>query len=91
MRSVEILHRAHRNNTRRIDVVVSKVVMTLDVIEVNDVGNSVELIQIAKVSKQIRVIHNPADIAFEMPVINRVKSDQRYKKSPIRFERKIAE
>ena len=54
MRRPEILCRTNRNNPGRIDIVVSEIIMTFDVIEIHRVGNTFDLIKIAQIPGQIR-------------------------------------
>ena len=61
--------------------------MALDVIEIHGTGDSINLIKIAKVTVQARVINDPADVAFKMAIVNRVEPNQRDEKPPVRFER----
>jgi hypothetical protein len=47
MRRQEILRWADRNNPGGIDIVVSEIVMTFNVIEVHRIGNAIDLVEIA--------------------------------------------
>ena len=61
--------------------------MALDVIEIHGTGDSINLVKITKVTVQAGVISDPADVAFEMTMVNRVEANQRDEKPPVRFER----
>src|SRR5580704_18211311 len=65
--------------------------MALDVIEIHGTGDSINLVKITKVTVQAGVISDPADVAFEMTIVNRVEANQRDEKPPVRFERRIPE
>jgi hypothetical protein len=47
MRFPKILHRTDWNNPGGIDIVVREVIMTLDVVEIHRLGNTIQLIKIA--------------------------------------------
>ena len=78
MRRLQKLQRSDRDDPRRIDIVVRVIVVTLDVIEIDGLRDSGNLIEIAQVSVEIRIIDDSPKIALEMPVINRIESNQRY-------------
>ena len=86
MRLCEIEERADGHNSGRINFSVGHVIMTLDVIEIDRVGNSWLLIQIHQITLQVRVIDDAAQIAFEVSVINDVEPDERAEKSPVGFD-----
>ena len=75
MRRQKILYRSDRNNPGRINIIVSKVVVTFDVIEIHGLGDSINLVKITKITVQVRVISDPADVAFEMAMVNRIEPD----------------
>ena len=64
---------------------VRHVVMTLDVIEIDGIGDAGLLIQIHQITLQIWVIDNTSQIALEMAVIDRVEPNKRAKKPPVRL------
>jgi hypothetical protein len=86
----EVLRRTNRNYSGRIDIVVREVVVTFDVIEVHRIRNAANLIEIPQIPVQVRVISDPADIAFEMAMVDRVEANQRHEEPPVRFKRQIA-
>ena len=67
------------------------VIVTLDVIEVDGLGDTWLLVQIHQVSLKIRAINNASDVALEVAVIDDVKPNQCAEKSPIRFDNGIPE
>src|SRR5271166_582527 len=87
VRRPKILRRSYRNDPSRINIVVSKVIMALDVIEIHGTGDSINLVKITKVTVQAGVISDPADVAFKMTIVNRVEPNQRDEKPPVGFER----
>ena len=89
MSTPKVLRRANRNYSGRVDIVMREVVMTFDVIEVHRIRNAVNLIEIAEIPVQVRVISDPSDIAFEVAVVDCVEPDQRHEEPPVRFERQI--
>ena len=67
------------------------VIVALDVIEVDRLGDAVDLIEVAQVAVQVRVVDDPAQVAFEMPVVDRIEANQRHEEAPIGLERLGAE
>ena len=90
MWSAKIERRTKRNDARRINFGVRHVIVTLDVIDVNRLGDSRVLIQVQQVPLQIGIIDNPSNVAFEVSVINDVEPDQGTEKPPIGFDDAIA-
>ncbi len=91
VRLCQIKRWAEGNDPGRINLRVRHIIMALDVVEVDRVGDAWLLIQIRQVALQIRVIDDAAQVALEMAVINHVEPDKRAKKSPVRFDDAIAE
>jgi hypothetical protein len=65
--------------------------MTLDVIEIDGVGDARLPIQIHQIALQIWVIDDTAKIALEMAVIDRVEPNKSAKKPPVRLDNMIPE
>ena len=63
--------------------------MTLDVIEIDGVGDAGLLIQVHQIALQIWVIDDTPEIALEMAVIDGVEANKRAKKSPVRLHNAI--
>ena len=61
------------------------VVMLFDVFEIHSLLNSGLLIQIPGVSKEFRIATNPAQISFEVSIVNRLKADQGGEQTPVGF------
>ena len=71
----EIEGRADRDDAGGINFRVRHVVMTLDMIEVDGLGDTGLLIKVHQVTLQARVIDDAPDVALEVAVINRVESN----------------
>ena len=74
------------DDTGRIDVVVGDVVMPLDVVEVDGVGNAVGLIEVFEIAEEIGVVDNPPEVAFEMAMVDGVEAYEGHKQAPIGFD-----
>ena len=79
MRFLQIEQRADRNDSSRINLSVRHVVMTLDVIEIDRVGDAGLLIQVHQIALQVWIIDDAAQVALEMAVVNRIEPDERAK------------
>ena len=77
MRRVEAQVRADRHNPCRIDFALRDVVVTLDVIKVHRLRDAGRLIKILQIALQVRIIENPANVAFEVAVIHRIEANER--------------
>src|SRR5688500_8334310 len=82
----EIELRAERHDSGGINLRVGDVVVPLDVIEVNRVGDARLLIKILQVTVEIWEIDDAAEIAFEVAVINRVEAHQCAEEPPVGFD-----
>ena len=67
------------------------VVMPLDMIEVDRLGDARLLVQIHEVALQVWIIEDAPQVAFEMAVINGVKTHKRAKQSPVRLDNTVRE
>ncbi len=86
---LQIENRSDGNDACGINFGVRHVVMTLDVIEIDGVGNARLLIQIHQISLQIWIVDDTAQVAFEMAVIDDVETHKRAEKSPVRLDNAI--
>lgn len=66
------------------------VVVPLDVIDADRLGDSRVLIEIEQITLEIRIIDDASQIAFEMPVINDIEANERAKETPIGFDHPVA-
>jgi len=83
VRRTQILLRPNRHDLGRIDIVVGVVVMPLNVIEIDGLGDSWLLIEILQITEKIWVIDNATNITFEMSVVNRIKAHKSYEQAPV--------
>lgn len=79
------MQRAKRNDSRGIDVVVRDVIMPFNMVEVDRVGDAVDLVEISQVAEQVAIVDDPAEITLEMAVVDGIKPYQRHEEPPIRF------
>ena len=85
MRFHQVQDRAERHDARRIDLGVCHIVMALDVVEIDRLGDTRLLIEVHQITPQVRIVDDAPEIAFEMPVVDDVEADERAKHSPIGF------
>ena len=74
------------DDTGWIDVVVGDVVMPLDVVEVDGVGDAVGLIEVFEVAEEVRVVDDAPEVALEMAVIDGVEAHEGDEQAPIGFD-----
>src|SRR6516164_11539209 len=67
------------------------IVVTLNVIKIDGLGDPIGLIQIPQIRKKIPVVGDPPNIAFEMPVIDRIEPNESHEKSQVCFQQRITE
>ena len=65
-----------RNDARWVNAFMAIMIMPHDMGQVYGLGNARHLIQFFRVSPKVWIIDNPFAIAFEMKVIDRIKTDQ---------------
>ena len=71
---VKIDQWASRHNAIGIDLCLTHVIVSLNVIEAAGFFNGWMLVQIFEIIPEIGIIHNSTEIAFEVTVINRIES-----------------
>ena len=71
----EIKRWTHRHNLRWIDRGLADVVVGFNVFYIHRVSNTVNLIQVAYIIGQIRVVLNALEIGFEVAVVHGVKTN----------------
>ena len=86
MGSGEILVGTKGDDSSRIDVVVSDVVVPLDVVEVHGVGDAVGLIEVFQVAEEVWVIDDSPEVALEMAMIDGVEAHKGDEQAPIGFD-----
>ena len=68
-----------------------RVVARLHLLQVDRVRNSWHLIELARVTPEVRVVLDTLQIAFEITVIGEIESDQGREQAPIRFRYRVTE
>jgi hypothetical protein len=76
MRFRQVKHRTDRNNPSGINLLVREIVVPLDMIEANCLGDPGLLIQVHQIALQVRVVENAPKTALKMNVINLVEANQ---------------
>src|SRR3569833_1226311 len=87
----EVQHRTDGKDARRIDVPVAPIVVRLILVNGDRARDSRNLVQLARVAPQRRIIDEAAHVALEVAVINRVKADQRGEQAPVGFRNEVAQ
>ena len=77
MRRQKIELRPQRHDAGWIHVALAAVIVPLDVVHVDGRGDAALLIEIAQVIREIGVVDDAAQIAFEVAVVDRVEADER--------------
>ncbi len=76
---------ADGDNTGWVDVIVCNVVVAFDVVDIHGLGNAVGLVEIFQIPKQVWVVGDSSEIAFEMAMVDRIEPNQCNKKPPVGF------
>ena len=82
--------RPERHDAGRIDAPVARVIVMLDVEEVDRLGDARQVVELAQIAAQRRIVPDLAQIALEVPEIDRVEADQRGEQAPVRFRQPLA-
>src|SRR5580693_9895739 len=85
VRHGEIDQRADRHDAGRIDLTLAAVIVPLDLIDADGLGNAGHGIKIAQIIPQVGIVGDAAQIALEMAVIDGVETDERGEQPPVRF------
>ena len=85
MRRGEVELGAERHDAGRVHLALAAVVVPLDVIDADGLGDARHLIEIAEIIRQVRVVGDAAQVALEVAVIDRVEADQRGEQPPVGF------
>jgi hypothetical protein len=91
MRRQKIDIRTLRNDSGGVDGSVAGEIMILDVIHVDRFRYTWNLVQITRVSPQAGVLGQTFFIGLEVVVVNRIKTDQSGKQTPVGFGYPISE
>src|ERR1700728_457892 len=87
----EVDLRPEGDDPRRVDHCVGHVVVALDLVERNRLGDPGELVELARVAPQLRVVDDPPRVALEVPDVDRVEADKRRKEAPVGSGELLAE
>ena len=79
----QILIGTHRDDAGRVDVIMRHIVVALDMVEIDGLGNAVGLVKIFEIAEQVRIVDDPTDVAFEVAVIDRIEPDQGDEQLPV--------
>ena len=83
---MQIENRTEWNDAGWVNLAMSHVIMTLYMIQVDRIRNAGLLKKVAQIALEIRVIHNSAQVTFEVPVVNGIEADQGTEQAPIGFD-----
>ncbi len=78
-------NRPFRDNAGWVHRVMAAIVVVFDVGDVDGRGDARVLVQIADLSREVRIIGNTTEVAFKVPDINRIKPQQRREQTPVRL------
>ena len=87
----QVLIGTHRDDAGRVDVIMCHIVVPLDMVEIDGLGDAVGLVEIFEITEQAWVIDDATEVAFEVAVIDRIESDQGDEQPPVRFDEFRAE
>lgn len=90
MRRIEVLRRPFRHDAGRVDGAMAGVVVPLDMGEIHGFGDPRPLIQLSQPVRQVRIVGDPPQVAFEVTVIHRVEANQRGEQADVRFRQVFA-
>ena len=65
------------------------VIVPLDVIHVHGLGDARHLIEVAQIVRQVRIVGDAAQVAFEVAVIDRVEADERGEQPPVGLGQRV--
>src|SRR3546814_210299 len=85
MRRGEVRSRSRRHDAGGIDGPMALIIMALDVFHVHGRGDARQLEEVAREAPEARVVLDPPDVAFEVPVIDLVEADQGCEQPDIRL------
>src|SRR3984957_20158094 len=79
----ELQFGADRHDAARVQLRMALVIMVLDMLEVDGLGYARLGVEFAQIARQIPVIGDAADVAFEMADKDRIETDQRGDQPPV--------
>ena len=69
MRTIQVQDRTDGNDPGGINFVVGHVIVALDMVDVHGLSDARLLIEVEHVSMKVGIIHNAAQVAFEVPAL----------------------
>ena len=90
VRRGEVELRSDRNDTGRVHLTLAAVVMPLDLLDADRLGDARNLIEIAHIVRQIREFVDVPPVAFEVRVIDGIEAYQSTKQPPVGLRNRIA-
>src|SRR3954454_18222115 len=91
MRGGEVKQGSDRDDPGWIDRTVALVIVPPDMLEIHRRGDAWQLIDVTRKGRQIRIIDDAADVALEVPDIDRVEADQRREQADVGFGQAVAQ
>jgi hypothetical protein len=82
MRRVEVEFGPNRDDTGGVQLLVAAVVVALDVVHVDGLGDAGDLIEVAEIAPEIGAVDDAPPVALEVPDIDRVEAHQRGEQPP---------
>src|SRR4051812_1565766 len=83
VRREQVERRAGRDDARRIERRMRHVVVALDLVEVDRLGDPRALIELAQEAREVRVVGDPPDVALEVPDVDGVEANERREQPPV--------
>lgn len=71
------------NDAIGVNRIMAVMVVADDMIHIHRLGDALNLIELARIGPKIRIIYNALAVAFEMQVIDAVKTQEGWKQAPI--------
>ena len=90
VRPVEVERRPERDDTIRVNALVTAKIMAFDMVHVDGFGHRLGLIQVAQVTREVGKIADAIAVALEMRVVDCVESNERRKQALVGFGRTLA-
>ena len=86
----QVLPRADGDNTRRVDGLVAAEIVGANMVEVDRVGNTRHLVDVAQKTMQVQVVADAVLVALKVGDIDRIEANQRGPQANVRFRQAIA-
>ena len=83
MRSRKIDLRTHWDNAGRIDSFVAAIVVRLDVIHVDRLGDARLLVEVAEIGGKVGVVGDAIQVALEVAYVDGIKAHYRREQAPV--------